>query len=81
MTEHEETPAVETDTNPKKLSAVGGFVGWVLGSRLSRGAAVVGAAAGGTVGYLAAAAGRSPAGTPETDPVAIDVADSDESEE
>jgi hypothetical protein len=75
MTEHEETAAVETDANPKKLSAVGGFVGAALGSRVSRAGAVLGAVVGGTVGYLAGAVGRSPAETTDTGPVAIDVAD------
>lgn len=81
MTEHEETAAVETESNPKKTSAVGGFVGAALGSRISRAGAVVGAVVGGTVGYLAGAVGRSPAETTETDPVAIDVDDDEAGED
>lgn len=80
MTEHEETAAVETDTNPKKSSAVGGFVGTVLGSRVSRGGAILGAVVGGTVGYLAGAVGQSPTETPDLDPVAIDVDESNEND-
>ena len=36
-----------------KLSLIGGFIGTALGSRRSRGAAIIGGIVGGTLGYLA----------------------------
>lgn len=75
MTDEQTQAAVETESNPKKTSAVGGFVGTVLGSRLGRGGALIGGLVGGTLGYLAGATSRSPVDTTDPDPVAIDVAD------
>lgn len=86
MSTQDETTTVdpsdaEPTTSPKKLSAIGGFVGTAIGSRVSRGGAVLGALVGGTVGYLAGAARRGrgvDAAATEPEPVAINVADTDE---
>ena len=76
---HEHEKAVETSTDAKKISAVGGFVGTVLGSRNGPVGAVTGGLVGGTVGYLAGASleGESIDEMIETEPVSIDVAEPD----
>lgn len=83
---HEHEGAVDSGTDAKKLSAVGGFVGTVLGSRRGPASAVAGGLVGGTVGYLAGATAEDADSGPtvDTEPVSIDVAepesaDSDES--
>ena len=76
---HEHEDAVEAETDPKKLSAVGGFVGTVMGSRRGPVGAIAGGIVGGTVGYLAGAALESEEIDEmiESEPVSIDVAEPD----
>jgi len=76
---HEHEDAVEPDTDPKKLSAVGGFVGTVMGSRRGPVGAIAGGLVGGTVGYLAGATlkGEDIDEMIESEPVSIDVAEPD----
>jgi hypothetical protein len=82
MSHEQESVDVESETSPKKLSAVGGFVGTVLGSRRGPGGAVAGGFLGGTLGYLTGATLRVSAGDGSADvepePVSIDVADSED---
>ncbi|MEF8937311.1 MAG: hypothetical protein V5A32_05085 [Halovenus sp.] len=74
---HEHEDAVEAETDPKKLSAVGGFVGTVMGSRRGPVGAIAGGIVGGTVGYLAGATleGEDIDEMIETEPVSIDVSE------
>lgn len=76
---HEHESAVDSGTDAKKLSAVGGFVGTVLGSRRGPAGAFAGGVVGGTVGYLAGATleGDAAGTVVEDEPVSIDVADPD----
>lgn len=81
MSNEQETAGVETGTSPKKLSAVGGFLGTVFGSRRGVVGAVAGGFVGGTLGYLTGAKVRNAGngvGTADPEPVAIDVAEPDE---
>jgi len=80
---HEHEAAVDSGTDAKKLSAVGGFVGTVLGSRRGPVSAVAGGVVGGTVGYLAGATleGDAAGTVVEDEPVSIDVADPDSTDD
>ncbi len=82
--EYDEVTGNDSKLTAKKLSAVGGFVGTVLGSRRGKLGAIVGGVLGGTLGYVAGnALDSSDADTPpiatDEEPVVVTVAD-DETE-
>ena len=85
MSHEQETADAAAETSPKKLSAVGGFVGTVLGSRRGPAGAVAGGFLGGTLGYLTGAtlrgSGDEKRHEVEAEPVSIDVADSGNGDE
>lgn len=81
--EHDTAEPVESHGAENKLTAVGGMVGAVIGSRRGKLGAIIGGLVGATVGHFAGLRFSRGAATvpPESEPVSIDVADPAETED